>query len=63
VVASHLGRGAARKRIDSRVQVLAALGGTVGEIAETNAPGIPGSARLEEIGCHAHAHGQGGGRS
>jgi predicted Fe-Mo cluster-binding NifX family protein len=61
VVASQLGRGAFRKLTESGIEVLAAQGRTVADIAEQARRGSLRSARLEEVGCHGHAQGEGHG--
>ena len=61
VVAPRLGRGAFRKLTESGIEVLAARGRTVADIAEEARRGSLRSARLEEVGCHGHTHERGSG--
>ncbi len=61
VVAPQMGRGAYRKLSESGIEVLGARGRTVADIAEQARRGSLWSARLEEVGCHGHAHGHGEG--
>jgi len=61
VVAPQLGRGAFRTLTRSGIEVLAARGHMVADIAEQARRGSLRSARLEEVGCHGHAQSEGHG--
>jgi predicted Fe-Mo cluster-binding NifX family protein len=61
VVAQPPGRGLSRKLTESGIEVLAARDRTVVDTAKEARQGTLEATRLEEVGCHGHAHGHGQG--